>query len=328
MHRREFITLLGTSAAAWPLAARAQQGAIRRIGILLPGVPNNAAGFLPTFRQALGALGHVEGRSYVLDIRAAEEQLDRLPALAAELVERKVDVIVAPSAVATLAASRATTTIPIVQAGGGDPVRSSGTADSLARPGGNVTGLTHQSEDLSGKLLELLLKMVPTVSRVGVLFVPDAPVTPLQLRQIQDAGPASRVAIVPVGVSGAAALDSAFATLARENVGGLVVLSAAAFGGSVGRRIIELAAVARLPTIYPYRISVANGGLISYGVKANESFRHAARLVDRILKGARTADLPIEQPTRFELVINLKTARALGLDIPDKLLALADEVIE
>jgi putative ABC transport system substrate-binding protein len=188
-------------------------------------------------------------------------------------------------------------------------------------------GVTNQSEDLSGKLLQLLLLIIPAATRIGVLLVPSAPVTELQLRLIKEAARQLGVSIYEGAVSDAAALDDAFATLARENVDGLVVFSAALFLGR-SRRIVGLAAQAKLPTIYPYRFYVDDGGLISYGVIGNDPSRRAARFVDRILKGARPIDLPIEQPTKFELVINLRTAKALGLTIPETLLATADEVIQ
>jgi putative ABC transport system substrate-binding protein len=327
MRRREFIAGLG-SAAAWPVVARAQQpNRVARIGVLLVPEVDAMAGSLAAFRQGLIALGHTEGRTFILDVRSAEGHPDRLPALAAELVEHKVDVILSSSAVATLAASRATATIPIVQAGGGDPVRSSRLAASLAQPRRNVTGLTNQSEDLSGKLLELLLLIIPAATRIGVLLVPGAPVTEPQLRLIKDAARLLGVSLHVGAVPDAAALDDAFAILARENIEGLVVFSGAVLSLQ-RRRIVELAAQARVPTIYPYKYWVDEGGLISYGRIANDTFGPAARSVDRILKGARASDLPIEQPTKFELVINLKTAKALGLTIPETLLATADEVIQ
>jgi putative ABC transport system substrate-binding protein len=214
-----------------------------------------------------------------------------------------------------------------VQAGGGDPVRSSGLAESLARPSSNVTGLTNQSEDLTAKLLQLLLTMVPIVSHVGVLFVAGAPVTEPQLASIQKAAAALQVILHSVAIAQADMLEGAFATLAHENVGGLVVLSGALLSTQTSR-VVEFAARARLPAIYPYRYYADDGGLMADGVNVPNLFRQSVRFVDRILKGARPGDLPIEQPTTFELVINRKTATALGLQIPDKLLALADEVIE
>jgi putative ABC transport system substrate-binding protein len=283
--------------------------------------PNEAA-----FLQGMHDLGWTVGRNLRVDYRRAEGQLDRLPDLAAELVANKVEVIVTTTAVAVLAASRATAAIPIVQAGGGDPVRSSRVAESLARPR-NVTGLTNQSEDLSGKLLDLLLKIAPAVSRVAVLYAPDAPVTATQLGQIRSSAAALHVTLDLVPVPSADAPDSALDTLVPASAAGMVVLSGAQLSVQF-RRLVTLAAKLRLPAIYPYRYYVDAGGLASYGVDRVDSSRQAARFVDRILKGARPADLPIEQPTKFELVLNLKTAKVLGIEVPPMVLALANEVVE
>jgi putative tryptophan/tyrosine transport system substrate-binding protein len=236
-------------------------------------------------------------------------------------------VIVVGTGVATLAATKATASIPIVQAGGSDPVRSSGVAESLARPSSNVTGLTNQSEDLSGKLLQLLMTIVPSVSHVAVLYAAGARVTEPQLASIQKAAATLQVILHPVAIAQADMLEVAFATLTHENVGGLVVLSAALFATQVSR-IVDLAAGARLPAIYPYRYYASAGGLMAYGVNFPNIFRQSARFVDRILKGAQPGDLPIEQPTKFEFAINLQTARTLAIDVPPSLLAIADEVIE
>jgi putative ABC transport system substrate-binding protein len=329
MKRREFITLLG-GVAAWPGMANAQQPSnpsIRRIGVLVPSARDvSYAENLTGLRRGLSELGYVEGSNFILEMRWADGRIDRLPGLATELVDAKVDVIVASSAVAVLAAARATASIPIVQASGADPIRS-GLAGSLSRPGSNVTGVTNQSEDLSAKLLELLLMIIPKASRIGVLFVAGAPVTAAQLSQIQHAARAIPIATEPVEAADPAAFDLAFAKFAEANVAGLVVLSSAFFAAH-SRSIVELAGRAGLPTIYPYRHFVLDGGLMAYGTNLVEQWRQSARFVDRILKGARAADLPIEQPTKFELLINLKTAKALGLDVPTTLLARADEVIE
>jgi len=329
MRRREFIKVIAGSVSAWPFAARGQQiEQIRRIGVLLPWAADDqqAQANDAAFLQGMEALGWVVGRNLQIDYRRAEGRLNRLPDLAAELVASRVDVIVAVTALAVLAASRATTTIPIVQAGGGDPVISSHVAESLARPG-NVTGLTNQSEDLSSKLLELLLKIVPIASRIAVLYVPDAPVTKPQLSQIQNSARALQVTLDLVAAPQPDAPDSALDALAPANAAGMVVLSATQLTVQL-RRIVAFAARLRLPAIYPYRYYVDAGGLMSYGVNRVDSSRQAARFVDRILKGARPADLPIEQPTKFELIINLKTAKTLGLTIPQSLLVAADEVIE
>jgi putative ABC transport system substrate-binding protein len=326
--RRDFITLLG-GAAAWPLAARAQhRERIARIGLLMNGSAGSTMDeLLAGFRQGMQELGHVEGRSFALEVRYADGDPAQMPMLAAGLVDHKVDVIVVGTAAATLAVSRTTSSLPIVQAGGADPVRSSGVAESLAKPKGNVTGLSNQSEDLSGKLLELLLTINTRASRVGVIFAQGGPVTELSLAAIKDAASVLAVTLHSVGVSGAKSLDDAIVALSREGAAGVVVLSGARLQ-NLSRQMVARVADATLPAVYPYRYYVADGGLMSYGVSQRENHRQAARFVDRILKGARPADLPIEQPTKFELVINLKTAKTLGLDIPATVLARADEVIE
>jgi putative tryptophan/tyrosine transport system substrate-binding protein len=260
------------------------------------------------------------------NIRWADTTTERMPDLAAELVNRNVDVVLVSSSLAANAALKATTTIPIVQASGASPV-GTGAARSLARPQGNLTGFTNQSEDVSGKLLELLLMAVPQASRVGVLMVSGAPVTEPQLRQVQDAARSLGVDIHPVSLSKAAALESAFGELAREHVSGLVVFSAALIV-SLSREIVELAATAKLPTIYPYPNFARRGGLMAYGTDHTRQFYAAARFVDRVLKGTKPGDLPIEQPTKLDFLLNLKTANALGLTIPPALLARADQVIE
>jgi ABC-type uncharacterized transport system substrate-binding protein len=327
--RREFITLLGGAAATWPIVARAQQGErMRRIGLLMNGSAGSAMDeLLAGFRKGMQELGHVEGRSFALEVRYANGDPAQMPMLAADLVDQKVDVIVVGTAAATLAVSRTTNSLPIVQAGGADPVRSSGVAESLARPKGNVTGLSNQSEDLTVKLLELLLTINPRASRVGVIYAQGGPVTELSLATIKDAASVLAVTLHFVGVSAANSLDEAVLALSREGVGGIVVLSGARLQ-NLSRQIVARIADAALPAVYPYRYYVADGGLMSYGVSQHGNHRQAARFVDRILKGARPADLPIEQPTKFELVINLKTAKALGLEVPPTLLARADEVIE
>jgi putative tryptophan/tyrosine transport system substrate-binding protein len=329
MRRRDVITLLGGAAVAWPLAAIAQQSErMRRIGVLAPSAQDALyARNLEGLRRGLSEFGYVEGRNFVLETRWADGNMDRLPVLATELVEAQVDVIVASSALAVLAAARATESIPIVQASGADPIRSSGLAGSLSRPGRNVTGVTNQAEDLSAKMLELLLTLIPKASRIGVLFVPDAPVTMGQLSEIQQAARAIPVATELVGAGEPAALDPAFAKFAKAKVEGLVVLSSA-FSSAHSRPIVGLAGRAGLPTIYPYRHFVLEGGLMSYGTNLVQQWRQSARFVDRILRGVLPAALPIEQPTKFDLVVNLIAAKALNLEIPPMLLARADEVIE
>jgi len=327
MRRREFIVGLGGAAAAWPVLANAQQTSrVPRVGILLPGSADSHGAYLAVFMQRIRELGYVEGRNINVDIRWAEGSLERLSLLANELVERSVDAIVTGSAPATVAARQATSRIPIVQAGGGDPTRS-GTADSLARPGGNVTGLSNQTEDLGAKLLELLLLVVPAVSQVDVLINPNNPVTERQFANIQEASAVLRVVVRAIAASDTASLDDAFVKVSRSEARGLIVPSDPMYLSS-SRRIVALVGKTRLPAIYPFRQFVIDGGLMSYGVDLRYNFRRAAAFVDRILKGTQAADLPIEQPTKFDLVINLKTAKAFGLEISPTLLARADEVIE
>jgi putative tryptophan/tyrosine transport system substrate-binding protein len=326
MKRREFIALLG-GAAAWSRTAIAQHSeGLRRIGMLLPGSTLTHGRYIAAFRRGLRELGYTEGRHFSLDVSLAEGRLDRLPSLATELAALKVDVIVSGSDEGTLAARQSTTSIPIVQGGGGDLVRL-GMAQSLAHPGANVTGLNNEASDLSAKLLEMLLLMIPTVSQIGVLTNPTAPQTQSQIVNILEAGRALHVAAHIIAASERAALDDAFGALLREHLGALVVVRNALFVSN-SRRIVELAASARLPVIYPFRSFVEEGGLMSYGVNLADNFRRAASFVDRILKGASPADLPVEEPTKFELVINMKTVKALGITIPPTLLARTDEVIE
>ena len=315
--------------SAWPVAASAQQAAkIARIGYL---ATNLAAGphLREAFLQGLRDLGYVEGRNVVIEYRDAEGKLERLPALAAELVALKVDVIVAASTLAALAAKQATRTLPIVFAAAGDPV-ASGLVTSLARPGGNVTGLSILAPELVGKCLELLKQAVPGVSRVAVLWQPGALGERTEKDMLKEAEVAARalgVRLQFVEARGPADFDRAFSDMTRARAGALTVLASVMFF-SERRRLVDLAAKNRLPAVYPLREFVDAGGLMSYGPNVADLFRRAATYVDKILKGAKPADLPVEQPTKFELVINLKTAKALGLTIPPSLLARADEVIE
>ena len=313
-----------------PVGAEAQQAAkIARIGYLA----NNLAGNPATgeaFLQGLRDLGYVEGRSVVIEYRDAEGKEERLPALAAELVALKVDVIVAAAGtLAALAAQQATRTLPIVFTSAGDPV-TSGLVTSLARPGGNVTGLSLLFPELVGKGLELLTQAVPGVSRVAVLQQPGAVPEPTYkdiLKGADVAARALRVRLQIVEARGPADIDRAFSDMTRARAGALTVLSTPMFA-SERRRLVDLAAKNRLPTVFSFRVYVDAGGLMSYGPNTADLFRRAATYVDRILKGAKPADLPAEQPTKFELVINMKTAKALGLTIPQSLLGRADEVIQ
>jgi len=315
---------------AAPLAADAQQAAkIVRIGFLSTNLA--ASPHLPeAFRQGLRDLGYVEGRNLVIEYRDAEGKVDRLPALAAELVALKVDVIfVGGSTRAALTARQATKTIPIVFVGVGDPV-GSGLVTSLARPGGNVTGLSGLGPELVGKCLELLTQAVPGVSLVAVLWQPGS----AGERTVKDILQAAEVAARALGVRvqfvearGLADFDRAFSDMTRARAGALTVLPSAMFTNE-RRRLVALAAKNRLPAVYSLREFVDAGGLMAYGANVADVYRRATTYVDKILKGAKPADLPVEQPTKFELVINLKTAKALGLTIPPSLLQRADEVIQ
>jgi len=311
-----------------PVAAEAQQAAnVPRIGYV---TTNLAAGHaLEAFRQVLRDLGYVEGRTVVIEYRAAEGKPERLPALAAELVALKVDVIVAPTTLAALAAKQAARTVPIVFIGAGDPV-TDGLVTSLARPGGNVTGLSSVAPDLVGKRLELLKQAVPEVSRLAVLWQPggSGERTDKDLLKAADAA-ARALGVRPqfVEARGLADFDRAFSEMTRARAGALTVVGSAMFTLE-RRRLVDLAAKNRLPAMYTLREFVDAGGLMSYGVNMADLFRRAATYVDKILKGAKPADLPVEQPTKFELVINLKTAKALGLIIPQSMLARADHIVE
>jgi putative ABC transport system substrate-binding protein len=330
MDRRAFVGVLAGGLVAAPLAAEAQQVAkVARIGYL---AGNLAASphMREAFRQGLRDLDYVESRNVVIEYRDAEGKLERPPALAAELVALKVDVIFAGGGTrSALAAKQATKTIPIVFAALADPVTSR-LVTSLARPGGNVTGLSNLTAELVGKCLEQLTQAVPGVTRVAALWEPDA----LGDRTDKDMLKRAEVAARELGVQlqfvearGPADFDRAFWEMTRARAGALTVLPSTMFI-SERRRLVDLAAKNRLPAVYPLREFVDAGGLMSYGENFADVFRRAATYVDKILKGAKPADLPIQQPTKFELVINLKTAKALGLTIPQSLLLRADEIIQ
>jgi len=329
MDRRDTVLALLALGAA-PLAAEAQQAAkIPRIGFL---AANLAASphLREAFRQGLRDLGYVEGRNIVIEYRDAEGQLERLPALAAELIALKVTVIVTGGATPTaLAAKQATRTLPIVFTSAPDPV-TDGLVTSLARPGGNVTGLSAFAPELVGKRLELLKQAVPGVSRVAVLWQPGAFGERTEKDTLKRAEVAARDLGVPlqfVEARGPADFDRAFSDMSMARAGALTVLASNMFV-SERRRLVDLAAERRLPAVYSARELVDAGGLMSYGANLADLDRRAATYVDRILKGTKPADLPVEQPAKFELIINLKTARALGLTIPQSVLGRADEVIQ
>jgi putative tryptophan/tyrosine transport system substrate-binding protein len=326
MQRRDFITLLGGAAAVWPMAARAQQpDGIPIIGLLFAATKTFYTPMIEAFREGMRELGYDEGRSIHFAYRFADGYFDRLPGLAAELILLKPSVIVCAPLPASLAAHRATNTIPIV-AFGADPV-AFGLVESLSRPGGNVTGIAIFSEALASKQLDFAHELLPRLSRVAMLVNISNPHHVPQLKEMQAATANANVDLVSVEVRGPDDLEEAFATLAQQNVDALLVSPDIVFL-QLGKQIADLAASHRLPAIYGYREHVIDGGLMSYGPDLSRHFRRAATYVDKILKGAKPANLPVERPNKIELVINMKTAKALGIDIPAALLARADEVIE
>jgi putative ABC transport system substrate-binding protein len=312
-----------------PLTADAQPaGKVARIGYLGPTSPSSSSFFLDAFRQGLRELGWVEGQNIVIEYRFAEGKLDRLPDLAAELVRLKVNIIVTVASPGVAAAKNATETIPIIMiAGSADPV-GLGLIASLARPGGNVTGSSYSvGPEIVGKELELLKETVPTVRRVAVLSNPANPGQPLSIREVNVAARSVGVQLQLLEARGPNEFDGAFAAMAKERVGALLVVADSMFIFH-RTRLADLAARSRLPAAYGTRDHVEAGGLMSYGPSVRDLYRRGATFVDKILKGAKPGDLPVEQPTKFELVINMKTAKTLGLTIPPVLLLRADEVIQ
>jgi len=325
MRRREFIAGLG-SAAAWPLTARAQQAAVPVIGFLFSQSSAGDSSFTVELLQSLKETGFVEGQNLAVEYRYAENQLDRLPALAADLVRRRVAVLVTPSLAATLAAKAATTTIPIVFAMGADPV-ASGVVASLNRPGANVTGSAGFVSELSPKRLQLLRELMPNAAVFGVLAGPAALSTQPVVEDLRAAARKFGLQLIVVNARTDSDLETAFATFSQQHVGAVLV-GANPFFNNRTQQLVALAARHALPAMFPLRSYVLVGGLMSYASNFDNTARQLGIYTGRILKGEKPADLPVQLPTKVQLVINLKTAKALGLTIPETLLATADEVIQ
>jgi len=323
--RRAFITLLG-GAAAWPLAARAQQPTMPVVGFLSGYAAGPSAQYVAAFHQGLGEAGFVAGRNVGVEFRWAEYQYERLPALAADLVSRNVAVIFATGAVNATLAAKATTTIPIVFVLGSDPVKL-GIVAGLNRPGGNLTGMMVLATELIPKRLEILRELVPGVTAVGLLTNPSNPTSAGSVRELQAVAQAGGLTLHIAPITSEADFDAAFATFARLKVGAFLHTTDAVFTTQYVRTI-ELAARYRLPTVYDIREKTDAGGLMNYGASVPDAVRQAAACTGRILKGEKPADLPVQQSTKVELIINMRTAKALGLTFPPTLLARADEVIE
>jgi putative ABC transport system substrate-binding protein len=312
----------------WAALTAHAQGADRLplIGFLGNSTATLEANLIGPFRDGLRDLGYVEGQNILIEYRWAEGKYERFPALIAELIALKVDVIVTAGTPASLAVKKATTSVPLVMIAVGDPV-GTGLVASLARPGGNATGVTSISPELEGKRLELLREVFPGVSRIAVLWNPVSPFQVVAEKEVQAAAGVLRIPVLSLGVRAAEELDNAFAAILREQANALLVLADRLFLHN-RERIMEFAAKNRLPGVHAYRELVEAGGLMSYGPSYADLHRRAATYVDKILKGARPSDLPVERPTKFELVVNLKAAKALGIDIPQSVLLRADEVIE
>jgi putative ABC transport system substrate-binding protein len=326
MRRREFITLLG-GAVAWPLSARAQQLALPLIGFMSARSPEDSAHLVAAFRLGLAENGFVEGQTVAIEFRWAHGDYDRLPALAADLVSRKVAILVAVGGdVSAVAATKATRTIAVVFGIGSDPVKA-GLVASFNRPGGNVTGYTLWTSEMESKRLGLMRELVPGVSLIGILVNPQFPPTVQELADLEPAAKSVNQQLFVARADNDAELDTALASFVQQRVGAFLVTGSPFFDTRMNR-IVGFAAQNRLPAIYQFREYAVAGGLISYGPNIVESYRNGGVYVGRILKGEKPADLPVLQPTKFDFVINLKTAKVLGLTVPPTLLAEADEVIE
>jgi putative ABC transport system substrate-binding protein len=324
--RRQFLSALGGTVFVWPFAAHAQQaGKIPTVGILGPTTPAAQPEWTAGFIQRLRELGWIDGRNVAIEPRRAEGRIERLAEIASELVRLNVDVIVTSGTAAVVAAKKVTTNVPIVFVGAGDPV-GSGLVGSLARPGGNVTGQSNQQPDTAGKRLELLREVVPGLQRLAIMVNVNAPASLGELREVQAMSSALRLKAATLEIRRAEDIAFAFAALMGRPQALYVVTDPLLTANRV--RITTLALAARLPTIYTFRDNVDAGGLMSYGPDLTDQFRRAGDLVDKILRGTKPADIPVEQPTKFDLVINLTTAKALGLTVPATLLARADGVIE
>jgi putative tryptophan/tyrosine transport system substrate-binding protein len=329
MKRRAFITLLGGTAATWPLAARAQQpaGRIYRVGYLVISSREQQLHLSNAFEEGLRSLGYRVGDNVAIEYRFANGEIERLPALAADLVRLGVDLIVTGANPNTVAAMKATTTIPIIMTNSIDPV-GTGLVASLARPSGNVTGFAQDTGgEIYGKRLELLKETVPNLSRVGILWNPDFASNQSRVESIREAAPGMGLMVVSVEARGQDAFEQAFTTMMKERIQAFVISGDAVLFNYRGQ-IAEMAMRNRLPVASSFKEFAEAGLLLAYGAEAQDLFRRSAVFVDKIFKGAKPADLPVEQPTKFELVVNLKTAKALGLTVPPTLLARADEVIE
>jgi ABC-type uncharacterized transport system substrate-binding protein len=325
MKRRDFIALLG-GAAAWPLAARSQQAALPVVGYLNFGSPESDASRLTGLRRGLNQSGYVEGRNLVIEYRWAGNQADRLQALAADLVQLRVAVIVSPGLLSTLAAKAATTNIPVVFVVSNDPVQL-GLVASLNRPGGNLTGFNNVTSELGAKGLALLHELVPGTETIGFLENPNNPTFELTTRDVLAAASVIGVKVQTLKAATDREIDAAFVSLVQERTGALLVGNDLFFNSRI-EQLVALAARYAIPTMYAQREFVVAGGLITYGTSLIEQYRQVGLYTGRILKGEKPADLPVIQATKLDLIINLKTAKAIGLQIPDKLLTLADEVIE